>query len=179
MRSIKIVAVLLAAVAWVRPASAGPYTMDYFAFGSAQTVAVAGGYQLTGGAGPSAVQFSSGGSYALQSGFWALPGSGGTVAAPAPSAPLRTALLGSVPNPFATQTNLAFELDAARPVSLGVFDLHGARVRTLLQETLPAGRHRLSWDGHADNGSVVPAGIYWVQFQSGGTRQSSRIVRLP
>ena len=51
MRSIKIlVPAVLAALAWVRPAPAGPYTMDRVAFGSAQTAAVAGGYQLTGGA---------------------------------------------------------------------------------------------------------------------------------
>jgi hypothetical protein len=184
MRSIRgFSAVLLfTLLAGSRLALAGPYTMDRFAFGNSARVSVAGSYQLTGGAGMPLVQRSSGGvggAYVLQSGFWAFPPSASTGAPPLTNPPANTGLLYSAPNPFVGRTSIAFELNAARHVSLAIFDLRGARIRTLVERSLEAGRYRMEWDGHSEDGTVVPAGIYWVQFQSGGTRERSRIVRLP
>lgn len=181
MRSIRILPplALLAILAGARPAGAGPYTMDRVAFGNGQTAAVAGSYRLTGGAGVPLMQRATGGPYVLQSGFWALPGSSTTDVPSATDPIVRTGLLRSAPNPFAAQTQLAFELEAARHVSLDVFDIRGARVRALLDRTLDPGRYQLQWDGRAEDGAVVPAGIYWIQFQSGSTRERSRVVRLP
>jgi hypothetical protein len=183
MRTISIPLALLALfalVAWPvgRGATAGPYTMDLVAFSGGQASAVAVGYSLTGGAGQPLVQSSSGGSYQLQSGFWALPARG-TTDIPDVVAPLVTGRLRSAPNPFSSQAGISFELAAPARVGVEVFDLRGARVCTLLERSMDAGRYHLQWDGRDGGGATVPAGVYWVQFVSGGTRERSRIVRLP
>jgi len=159
-------------------ATAGPYTADRVVFSGGQSSSVAVGYRLTGGAGQPLVTSSGGGAYALQSGFWALPPAS-TTEVPAAGGPLVTRLVHSGPNPFTSRAEIAFELAAPQRVSIEVFDLRGARVRTLVDRAMDPGRYRLPWDGRDADGAAVPAGVYWIQFLAGGTRQGSRIVRLP
>jgi hypothetical protein len=181
MRSTRILptlALLLALPGWGRVAGAGPYTMDRFALGGGQRSTAAGSYSLTGGAAPPLVQSSNSALYSIQSGFWALPGTGTTGVAD--GAPITTTrLLRSAPNPFSARTEVAFALASARHASLEVFDLRGARVRELLDRTMDAGLYRLAWDGRDRDGVVLPAGIYWLQFRSGEVQQRLRVVRLP
>ena len=180
MRSIGRPLALLVLFAWpgVRDAEAGPYTMEKAVFSGGQTSSVAVGYSLTGGAGQPLVLASAGGSYQLQSGFWPLPGPG-TSDVPEEVTPLVTGQLRSAPNPFSGRAGISFQLGAPGHVSLEIFDLRGARVRTLVDRRLDAGRYQLPWDGRDVGGAALPAGVYWIQFLSGGTRERSRIVRLP
>ncbi len=69
--------------------------------------------------------------------------------------------LWSFPNPFNPRTRLAFRLAAAGRVSLAVYDLQGRRVRTLLDEALPAGEYDVEWNGRDGSGRAVPAGTYF------------------
>lgn len=169
---------VLLACPGVRGAEAGPYTMDKVAFSGGQTSSVAVGYSLTGGAGQPLVASSSGGSYQLQSGFWALPNQG-TTDIPDEVTPLVTGRLRSSPNPFSGRAGITFQLGSPGHVSLEIFDVRGARVRTLVDRRMDAGRYQLPWDGRDGDGAALPAGVYWIQFLSGGTRERSRIVRLP
>lgn len=88
----------------------------------------------------------------------------------------RTALAGAWPNPFQSGATVAFELAAEGEVSLEVYDLHGARVRTLASGRWPAGRHEVRWDGRGE----LPAapGIYFVRFRAGGVAGTRRLVKL-
>ena len=63
----------------------------------------------------------------------------------------------SYPNPFNSTTSLAFKLSEASPVKAQVYDLNGRLVRTLLDDQLEAGEHRLSF---AADG--LPSGTYMV-----------------
>jgi len=159
-------------------ASAGPYSMDHVAIGGGQTSSVAGSYSLAGGVGDAFVLSSAGGPYTLQAGFWALPFTS-TTDVPDATVPLVTGRLRHGPNPFSARADIGFELATAQAVSLAIFDLRGARVRTLLDGHRDAGRYQVPWDGRDADGVVVPAGVYWVQFTSGATRERSRIVRIP
>ena len=70
------------------------------------------------------------------------------------------------PNPFRSEALLSFFLPEASPVSLEVFNLQGQRVRLLRAETLDAGRHTHNWDGTADGGQVLSAGVYLVRLRT-------------
>jgi|SRR5215831_10518722 len=157
---------------------AGPYSMDRVTIGGGQTAAVAGGYSLTGGIGGVLERSSAGGPYALQAGFWALPPSG-NVGVPVEQEPLVTGRLRGGPNPFSSRAEIAFELAARQNASLEIYDLRGARVRTLIDGPMDPGRYHVPWDGRDAAGASVPAGIYWLQFVSGSARERTRIVRLP
>jgi hypothetical protein len=180
MRSIgrPLALLVLLACSGVQGAAAGPYSMDRAVFSGGQKSSVAVGYSLTGGVGQPLVLSSSGGSYQLQSGFWPLPGPG-TSDVPDEVTPLVTGRLRSAPNPFSGSAGITFQLGAPGHVSLEIFDLRGARVRTLVDRRMDAGRYQLPWDGRDGDGAALPAGVYWIQFLSGGTRERSRIVRLP
>ncbi|MCB0598324.1 MAG: T9SS type A sorting domain-containing protein, partial [Phaeodactylibacter sp.] len=70
------------------------------------------------------------------------------------------------PNPFRSETGIQFYLPDAGPASLDVFNLQGQRVRSLLAETLDAGRHARQWDGTADGGQALSAGVYLVRLRT-------------
>jgi len=71
------------------------------------------------------------------------------------------------PNPFNPSTTLSFDLPATQAVRLMVYNLSGRRVATLINETLPAGRHAARWQGRDHAGRLVAAGTYLYRLQAG------------
>jgi flagellar hook assembly protein FlgD len=43
----------------------------------------------------------------------------------------------------------------------------GCRVRTLVQQTQPAGRYEVQWDGRNERGEHVSSGVYLYQLRAG------------
>lgn len=86
--------------------------------------------------------------------------------------------LSVAPNPFNPQTQVKFALARAGVVRLDVFDLRGARVRTLVDEPMEAGMHEIAWDGRNEAGTRVASGVYVVKLESGTLRQTASLVLL-
>jgi hypothetical protein len=81
--------------------------------------------------------------------------------------------LENFPNPFNPSTTTVFALPDDSDVRLSVYDLQGARVRTLLDDRLVAGEHRIPWDGRDDKGASVASGVYLLRLETAaGTRES-------
>lgn len=77
----------------------------------------------------------------------------------------QTALLPNVPNPFNPSTTLFFSLEKpSLKTELSIFNLKGQKIRTLLNGSLPEGKHSLVWDGKTDSGDAVSSGIYFVRL---------------
>jgi hypothetical protein len=70
------------------------------------------------------------------------------------------------PNPFASGTNVGFALTRRASVEAAVYDVTGRRVRTLVSGPLPAGRHRLEWEGTDSAGRPVASGVYFVRLRA-------------
>lgn len=102
----------------------------------------------------------------------------GVLSAPRPG-DAAVSLEAARPSPFSDRTVLGFTLARAASATLAVYDVGGRRVRTLARGPLPAGTHRLSWDGRDDRGAAVAPGAYLVLLEAGGERRSRRVVRLP
>ena len=66
----------------------------------------------------------------------------------------------NAPNPFNSQTVLAYILPESGPVRLEILALTGQRVAVLSQGHQRAGYHRLSWDGRDDAGRPLASGVY-------------------
>ena len=94
------------------------------------------------------------------------------------------------PNPCNPTTNIEFRLPAGQAgignfsanggsasgggfVSLRIFDLLGKEVETLVNESRPAGRYMLRWDG-----AGLPTGVYFCQMSVDGFTQIERIILL-
>lgn len=110
------------------------------------------------------------GNYSLQIVPYVLDAPGG--------APTRTALAGVWPNPFRPMATIAYELASERRVRIEIFDVHGARVRTVLDETRPAGRHQTMWNGADEHGRAARPGVYFVRFDGGRESSIRRLVKV-
>jgi hypothetical protein len=83
------------------------------------------------------------------------------------------------PNPVASDVQIGFDLPAPAAASLGIFDLAGRRVATLVSGTLDADHYSVRWDGRDAGGSRVPAGLYFARFVTPGMSRVARLVLLP
>jgi hypothetical protein len=108
---------------------------------------------------------------------------------------VKTLLYQNFPNPFPTASSQStcfyFDLKNRAKVELTIHDLRGHRVRTMipgqLASELDPGRYgraneldgtgcdpRLQWDGTADDGRVVPAGVYLLRFRADGQAETMK-----
>ncbi len=115
------------------------------------------------------------------------------------SLPGATVLYQNFPNPFpaAGKRETCFWFDLAQPalVQLEILDLRGNPVRRYIPgpdftTLLPAGRYgrgpaggpecdpRLTWDGRAQDGHFVPAGVYLFKLKAAGVILFKRVVFL-
>ncbi len=89
--------------------------------------------------------------------------------------PTSSGLVSVHPNPFNPTTTIDFELAKENTVVLSVFDVRGARVRELVHQSLPPGRHAAVWNGQNDRGERVSSGTYFVQLNVGEVRETRSI----
>jgi hypothetical protein len=95
-----------------------------------------------------------------------------------PSLERITRLEPAYPNPFNPMTSIPFEIASKGRVSIGIFDVAGRRIRTLLAGTVDAGRHAAHWDGTDNLGRPVASGVYFVRLESGAYSATSRLVLI-
>jgi hypothetical protein len=80
------------------------------------------------------------------------------------------------PNPFTYSTNIGFDLETGRRVSVVVFDLSGKPVKSLMDEECAAGTYNLTWDGTNDSGNRVPNGMYFYMLTADGVKVSKKMI---
>ena len=56
------------------------------------------------------------------------------------------------PNPFNPQVSIKFVTNKANLVQLNVYNIRGEKVRTIVQDRLPANTYDFAWDGTDDAG---------------------------
>jgi hypothetical protein len=95
-----------------------------------------------------------------------------------PLIPDNFALEQNVPNPFNPTTNIRFDLPRQSYVHLEVVNVLGQRVRTLVNESLPAGIHTVTFDGQNDDGQAVASGVYFYRLVTEGFSQSRKMILL-
>ncbi len=108
---------------------------------------------------------------------------------------VKTLLYQNFPNPFPARSSATtcvwFDLKTRGKVELTIHDIRGNKVRTIvpgaLASELDAGRYgrasaldgtgcdpRLQWDGTADDGRIVPAGVYLLRFRADGVAETMK-----
>ncbi|MBN1339478.1 MAG: alginate lyase family protein [Bacteroidales bacterium] len=76
-------------------------------------------------------------------------------------------LFQNYPNPFNPTTIIRFQLSAASPAQLDVYNLRGEQVKSLLKNSLSPGLHEVQWDGTDNLGLLVSAGVYFYCLKAG------------
>jgi hypothetical protein len=92
--------------------------------------------------------------------------------------PLIYALQQNYPNPFNPVTSIAYSLAARERVRIAVYDVTGARVRTLVDQVQAPSRYTVTWDGKNDAGKQLTSGVYFIRYQAGTYSFTKKAVLL-
>ncbi len=92
--------------------------------------------------------------------------------------PKSFALKQNYPNPFNPETWIAFDLPQAVNVQVVIYNALGQKVRTLVNESTPAGSYKVLWDGTNDSGLKVASGMYIYTIKAGSFVQSRKMTLM-
>ena len=84
----------------------------------------------------------------------------------------------SRPNPFQCTTAISYQLSAAGPVKLSIYNIAGQLVKTLVEGSVPPGAYSAKWDGHDASGRAVSGGVYIYRLQAGNASLTGKLVKL-
>ncbi|MCP4704760.1 MAG: T9SS type A sorting domain-containing protein, partial [candidate division Zixibacteria bacterium] len=87
-------------------------------------------------------------------------------------------LFQNYPNPFNPTTNIQFYLEKSDEIVLGIYNITGQKVITLIDKRLGTGLHKISWDGTDGFGNEVASGIYFYQLKTGDSKKSRKMILL-
>jgi hypothetical protein len=91
--------------------------------------------------------------------------------------PRSFALHQNYPNPFNPSTTVRFEVPEGKErIELCVYDTRGRKVATLLDGTVSAGSHRVTWNGMTERGEEASSGIYFLRLRGGTEARTVKMV---
>jgi len=106
-----------------------------------------------------------------------VPWIGTPASVPGVEGPQATALVSA--NPGRRDFSIVFDLQQSAPVTLGIYDAGGRRIRELIAGlTYPAGRHVVKWDGRDEFGRVAGSGAYFSRWEAGSRSESRRLTLM-
>ena len=82
-------------------------------------------------------------------------------------------LFQNYPNPFNPVTTISYQLSAASPVELIVYNALGQKVRTLVNRREDSGTHSVTFDA-----SGLSSGIYYYKLSAGSYVQVHKMILL-
>ena len=71
------------------------------------------------------------------------------------------------PNPFNPLTTIRYQIPEDGKVVLGIYNLLGQPIKTLVDAEQEAGYYQVEWDGKDAEGSRIGSGIYFYRFKTG------------
>jgi len=80
------------------------------------------------------------------------------------------------PNPFNPTTTIQFQIPETSHVTLEIFNISGALVKTLVSENLSAGFYSRVWDGTNESGQSVASGVYLSRIRAGSLTTIKRLM---
>ncbi len=104
--------------------------------------------------------------------------SGTAVDAVEKDVPSEFKLYPNYPNPFNPSTSISFALPRKARVILEIYNVQGARVKTLVEDSREVGNHTVIWDGTDTSGNRVVSGLYLCRMKTSRFQQTIRMLFL-
>jgi len=82
------------------------------------------------------------------------------------------------PNPFNPTTKIGYTLPNPAEVSLGIYNLRGEKIVTLVNKPQDAGWYSVTWDGRSSEGSIVSTGVYFYRLQTERFTKTKKMIFL-
>jgi hypothetical protein len=92
--------------------------------------------------------------------------------------PAQTVLYQNHPNPFNPATVVRYEVARAGRVTIRVYSVTGALVKTLYDGQRQPGRYEVRWDGDNRHGERVSSGVYFYRMETEGFTDTRKMVLL-
>ncbi len=87
-------------------------------------------------------------------------------------------LSSNYPNPFNSSTTIRYSLPASGEVELGVYNLAGQRMATLVQGMREDGAQVVNWDGRDERGKALASGTYFYCLKAGAQIETRKLLLL-
>lgn len=94
------------------------------------------------------------------------------------SAPMRSGILSSFPNPFNPDTVIEYEVGVKTRISLSIFTPTGQEVIRLADRVAAPGRYRAVWNGRDAEGRAVGSGVYIARLRGANFHATRKLVLL-
>ena len=82
------------------------------------------------------------------------------------------------PNPFNSNTKLQYKIVNEMYVNISVYDIKGAKIKTLVNEFKQAGNYYANWDATNNKGQQVCSGVYLYKIAAGKYTAVKKMVLL-
>ncbi len=82
------------------------------------------------------------------------------------------------PNPFMKSTTIKYEIPSTLKTNIGVYDISGRLIKTLINESQKPGYYTVTWDCKDVKGRMVPSGIYFARLMAEGYESTKRMVLM-
>ena len=86
--------------------------------------------------------------------------------------------LRNYPNPFNPETIISFSIPNENHVELIVYNIKGQKIKTLVNEFKPAGKHSVIWNGTDDSVKPVSSGIYFYKLKAGDFQKVKKMILI-
>ncbi|MCF8266962.1 MAG: T9SS type A sorting domain-containing protein [Ignavibacteriales bacterium] len=85
-------------------------------------------------------------------------------------------VIGNYPNPFNPSTTIAYSIPQKSDVKVNIYDVNGQLIKEIVNESLDAGKHFVTWNGTNQTNSSVASGVYIYTVQSGSRLVSRQMI---
>ncbi len=83
------------------------------------------------------------------------------------------------PNPFNPSTTIKFSIPKGETVQLQIFDAHGRRIATLVNEQhMAPGTYEVTWNGLSDTGIPITSGTYFARVIAGKASRTRKMIMM-
>jgi hypothetical protein len=112
--------------------------------------------------------------------MWALGKTGGITSVPLSDDELKFALYLQNPNILIgkTEIRIKYQLPREENVKIGIFDLLGREVATIVDTEKPRGSYSASWQKRNDYNKPLASGVYFLQMKAGEFQDIKKLVLL-
>ncbi len=93
-------------------------------------------------------------------------------------APVATRIMSIYPSPFIRNVSIEYSVDTKQKVNIGIFDLKGRQLISLVNGKKAEGTYRAVWNGRDARGYEMGAQMYIIRFQSGKYIKSTKIYKI-
>ncbi len=84
--------------------------------------------------------------------------------------------INNYPNPFQHHTVFDIQMNESKHVNLDIFNANGQVVRTLVNNVLPQGIAKVTWDGKNEYGHQLNKGVYFYHIKIGEHLRSGKLI---